>query len=53
MEIEATVNITLPVDNATDEQIQEWLEYQFGARASISTDNPLHEYDCAVSDVFY
>ena len=53
MEIEATVKIILPIDSATDEQIQEWLEFQFGARGGIGTDNPLHEYDCDAHSVIY
>lgn len=36
--------VEIPVD-ATDEQIDEWLRYTFGAIGGMSGENPLKEYD--------
>lgn len=46
----ATIFLTPPVD-ATDNQIQEWVEYCTGYRGSISMDNPLNQYDLEADSV--
>jgi hypothetical protein len=45
MKIQVQVEIEVPVADATDEQIQEWLEFKLGIRADISIKNPLHDQD--------
>lgn len=47
---EVKLTVTAPTD-CTDEQFQEWVEYCTGNRASISMNNPLHEYDMDADNV--
>lgn len=44
MRVSVEFDVELPAE-ATDEQVDEWLRYAFGERASMSGDNPLSEYD--------
>lgn len=50
MKVEVTMTATIPVD-ATDEQIQEWIEYCTHNRGGISIENPLSDYDMQADDV--
>lgn len=47
---EIKIVVTSPI-KCTDEQYQEWAEYCLGYRGSISTSNPLHEYDLDADDI--
>lgn len=47
---EIKITVTAPED-CTDEQFQEWAEFNLGYRGSISCDNPLCDYDLEASDV--
>lgn len=53
MLIMVEVEIEVPVEDATDEQIQEWLEFQLGSRGRISIKNPLHDQDIEAHCVTY
>jgi len=44
MTYEVEFTVTPPVD-ATEDQVQEWLEFCLGANAEISKSNPLSDYD--------
>lgn len=41
---EVTLTITIPIDDVTEEQIREWIEFETGYCASMSANNPLCEY---------
>ncbi|NLR94944.1 hypothetical protein [Flammeovirga agarivorans] len=42
-------NISPPVP-CTEEQFREWIEYNLGAIASISLDNPLSDFELEVTN---
>jgi len=50
MEIEVRFTAELP-EEATTEQIQEWLEFNLGARGEMSMSNPLHLHDITADQV--
>lgn len=50
MEKEIRITVVAPVE-CTDEQFQEWVEFCLGYVGSISTENPLHEYDLEAKSV--
>ena len=48
--VEVKFSVKPPVE-ATEEQIREWIYFELGYHAQMSTDNPLHEYDLDAEDV--
>ena len=50
MEKEYTIRVISPVD-CTEQQLDEWVEFQVGHIGSMSVDNPLCEYDIEASSV--
>lgn len=54
VDVNFKVEIPSPSDGITRQEIEEWLEYCFGHRASLSCDNPLAEHDAeAMSGTFW
>lgn len=51
MQAEINIKVTAPIE-CTGDQFKEWVEYCLGSRASISIENPLHEYDLEASEVY-
>lgn len=45
-----TISVTAPVE-CTDEQFREWSEFCLGHTSSMSSENPLSEYDLEASEV--
>lgn len=37
--------VEIPVDDATDEQVEEWLRFTFGEVGGMDSSNPLSEHD--------
>ena len=50
MKKQITMYVTAPVE-CTDEQFEEWAEFNLGSRADMSTSNPLSDYDLTTDDV--
>lgn len=46
-EFEVKFFITPPVE-ATDSEVQEWIEYSLGDRGSIEMDNPLCDHELSI-----
>ena len=44
------ITVVVPVA-ATDEQVDEWVEYNVGYRADMRLDNPLSDHDLIVKDI--
>jgi len=43
--------VLVPTIEATDDQVQEWVEYKTGYRGSMSMDNPLVDYDLTTNSL--
>ncbi len=50
MNKDITINVTAPCE-CTEEEFQEWVEYNTGYSAGVSMKNPLHEYDLEANSV--
>ena len=51
MEKEITIRVKAPIE-CTDEEFEEWVKFELGYNGSISTTNPLHEYNLEADSIY-